>query len=222
MMRYLTAVSLLLAVYSCSKHSYPETRQRADNKTNSLYRKQAAIQPEYDKALYRCTVDGKTFMKSYHLSGILFIKKMDDDATSVVFQNEMGVTYFDFSWNKSNQFKVNSIMKQMNKDALIKTLQKDFEMLLVKLPNKYASGVYYFNNKDTAFVRYELAKGFVYYMVDNNKWLGIENADDKRKVVVFNFPPTPLKQLPDSMNITHLRANFTIDLKKMPQDNAAE
>lgn len=223
MMRYLLLVSCIIFFYACSKSSYPELRQRADNKTIALYRKQIALQPEYDKALYRCTVDGKTFMKSYHLSGILFIKKMEDGGTSVVFQNEMGVTYFDFSWNKNNLFKINAIIKQMNNDALVKTLQKDFEMLLVKLPNKYASGVYHFSNKDTSYVRYELAKGFVYYVINNdNQWLGIENADDKRKVVVFNFAPTPLKQLPDSMNIQHLRADFTIDLKRMSQENVAE
>lgn len=224
MMRSLAASSLVLFLASCHKQAYPDVKQRADNKVNALYRKQTDIQPVFDKMLYRCTVDGKTFLKSYHLSGILFLKNQEDGSTNVVFQNEMGISYFDFSWSKNNIFKVNSIIAQMNKEALIKTLRKDFEMLLVKLPNKYAGGVYYYNNKkDTAYVQYNLAKGFVNYLIDDNhQMLGIENADEKQKVVRFLFAPTPLRQLPDSLRIEHLRANFTIDLKKMPQENVAE
>jgi hypothetical protein len=142
----------------------------------------------------------------------------------VVFQNELGITYFDFSWNKNEQFSVNSIMKQMNKPALVKTLQKDFELLLLYHIPKYSNGQFHFNgDMDQSYIRYPLSKGFVYYVLDkDNKWTGIENADDKRKVVLFDFPSTPLKQLPEQITISHLRAHFTIDLKEIDANHAAE
>lgn len=187
-------------------------------------RKRAALQPEFSKMLYRCTVDGKTVLKKYHLSGILFIKKAEDKTTHVVFQNELGITYFDFSWSRNEQFKVNSIMKQMDKPALIKTLQKDFELLLMYHIPKYSNGQFHFNNdNDKSYIRYPLSKGFVYYVLDkDDKWDGIENADDKRKVVLFDFQPTTLKQLPAQITINHLRAHFTIDLKQINDNSAAE
>jgi len=216
-MRYFLILSLCCWVAACSKPTYPPLEQA---KYQRELRQSSYLTPEFDKALYRCVVDGKTFLKSYHFSGLLFIKKTDDRAINVVFQNEMGMTYFDFSWDKNDVFRVNQIMPQFNKPALIQTLQKDFELLLRKGLPKYANGQYHFNgDRDTTYVRFPLNNGYVFYKITADRQLtGIENADEKRKVVVFKISSTPLKELPEQILIQHLRANFTIDLKKIPDD----
>jgi len=219
-MRFFLILSLCCIVAACSKPAYPPLEQAKYQRT---LHKSAYLAPEFDKVLYRCLVDGKTFLKSYHLSGLLLIKKTEDDAVNVVFQNEMGITYFDFYWDKNNLFRVNQIMPQFNKTALIQTLRKDFELLLRKGLPKYANGQFYFNgNQDTTYLRFPLNKGFVFYLITQDGQLtGIENADDKKKVVVFHLSPAALKELPEHITVQHLRANFTIDLKKIPE-NAAE
>lgn len=218
-MRFFLILSLCCIVAACSKSAYTPLEQA---KYQRELRQSAYLAPEFDRALYRCLVDGKTFLKSYHLSGLLLIKKTEDHAVNVVFQNEMGITYFDFYWDKNGMFRVNQIMPQFNKTALVQTLQKDFELLMRKGLPKYANGQFHFNgDRDTTYVRFPLSKGFVFYLVTQDRQLtGIENADEKKKVVVFQISPTPLKELPEHIIIRHLRANFTIDLKKIPEDAA--
>jgi hypothetical protein len=137
----------------------------------------------------------------------------------------MGNTFFDFGWDKKDSFQVYNIIDQMNKPALIKTLKKDFELLLVKNIGNQPSGVYQFGkvSKDY-YVRFELDKGFVYYITDNERKLAtIENADDKRKVVVMDMKPaTDPQTLAQKISINHLRAGFTIDLKKIIPDDTVE
>jgi hypothetical protein len=220
-MRYFLFVSLSLLLFSCSGKIYQDKHEVTLSQSfiaNDL-------RPHFQKELYRCVVDGKFALKKFHLSGILYLKNFDDSTTRVVFQSEMGSTFFDFGWDKKDSFQVFSIIEQMNKPALIKTLKKDFELLLVKNLSNIPSGIYQFdkNNKEY-YVRFELNKGFVYYVADEDRRLtAIENADDKRKVIVMDMhPATPLQTLAEKITIRHLRAGFTIDLKKINNNDAAE
>jgi hypothetical protein len=220
-MRYFLLVSLSLLFFSCNKKIY------GDKKEVTLSQSYTAsdLRPHFEKELYRCVVDGKFALTRFHLSGILYLKNFPDGNTRVVFQSEMGNTFFDFGWDKKDSFQVYNIIDQMNKPALIKTLKKDFELLLVKNIGNQPSGVYQFGkvSKDY-YVRFELDKGFVYYITDNERKLAtIENADDKRKVVVMDMKPaTDPQTLAQKISINHLRAGFTIDLKKIIPDDTVE
>lgn len=221
-MRYLLYASLfILALSSCNKKAYQDKQEIT--LTSSL--SAADLRPGFETELYRCVVDGKFGLKKFHMSGLLYFKNFSDTATRVLFQSEMGSTFFDFGWDNRDSFRVYSIIDAMNKAALIKTLRKDFELLLVKNISKEPTGIYHFNNDPSKnFVRFELEKGFVYYVTNKERKLtGIENADEQRKVVVMKMTPTDTAQrLPVSLSINHLRAGFTIDLKKINRDDTAE
>jgi len=176
-MRYFLFISFLLFA-SCGS-PYKSLTQL----TNGAKSEQEVLKPHFKTALYRCIVDGKFLFKQFHLSGLLFFKNDADTATRVVFQNELGVTYFDFGWNKQDRFHVHFIMDKMNKPALIKTLKKDFELLLVK--NINTNSRQRFQNKaGQNVIRFGLEKGFVYYIYNKAGRLErIENADEKRTVV---------------------------------------
>lgn len=218
-MRYLIFVSLLFMV-GCSKTNYKDKKEVTLTKTFTA----ADFRPDFEKVLYRCEVNGKFALKKFHLSGILYIKNFDDKNTRVIFQSEMGATLFDFGWNANDSFQVYAIIDQMNKAALIKTLQKDFELLLVKKLNNKPEGDFNFDkNPDIFYTKFNLEKGFVYYVTNRSgKLISIENADDKQKVVLMKLgKETPLKTLPEALKIKHLRAGFTIDLKQINQDQDA-
>jgi hypothetical protein len=221
-MRYLLYASFfLLALSSCNKKIYREKQEIT--LTSPLTA--ADIRPAFEKELYRCVVDGKFGLKKFHMSGLLYFKNFSDTATRVLFQSELGSTFFDFGWDSKDSFRVYSIIDPMNKVALIKTLRKDFELLLVKNISKEPSGIYHFNNDPSKnFVRFGLNKGFVYYIVNKDRTLmGIENADEQRKVVVMKMTPADtVQRLPVALSINHLRAGFTIDLKKITRDDTAE
>ncbi|HQY12763.1 MAG TPA: hypothetical protein PK133_11145, partial [Ferruginibacter sp.] len=77
--------------------------------------------------LYSTTVD----VSGNHLSGLLLVKKMPDSSTRMVFSSEMGLSFFDFEFSADGNFKVYSIIKKMNRKAVIKTLRHDFELVLM-------------------------------------------------------------------------------------------
>lgn len=221
-MRYLPFVSLLLLLTGCSTQKYKGKKQVEITRNYTAH----SFKPVFEKALYRCNVDGKIALKKFRLSGILYLKNFEDGASRVVFQSEMGSTFFDFGWQGNDSFHVYNIIDQMNKAALIKTLRKDFEMLLARGISDQPQGIYQFNkNNSLYYSRFDLAKGFVYYVTNKEQELvAIENADDKEKIVLVDIKTVvPIGQLSPQMNIKHYKAGFTITLNKMnPTDDVTE
>lgn len=206
-MRYFLLVSLFLV--SCGnpyKHLIPQ------NSVHTI----PDFQPQFKTELYRCIVDGKFLFKKFHLSGLMYLKNFSDSSTRVVFQNEMGITYFDFGWNAADSFQVYYIIDEMNRPALIKTLRKDFELLLFK--NMGQPSVFLHNS--TIIYQFDRSKSFAYYyMTSENSLKKIEEADNKRKVISMKMtPPAVGGHLAENILIEHLRANFSISLNKINQD----
>ncbi|MEP7255741.1 MAG: hypothetical protein ABI666_08180 [Ferruginibacter sp.] len=168
------------------------------------------FKPAFTVALYNTTVD----VVGNHLSGLLLIKKMPDSSTRMVFSSETGFTFFDFEFAADGNFKVYSIIKKMNKRSVIKTLQHDFELVLMNGLNnnpatvKTDSGLLYFI--------YPQAKGFNYYITsaDGNELVHIERASYK-KTVVEAVMKNYINGIPDTIGISHKTFEFNIGLKRI-------
>jgi len=65
-----------------------------------------------------------------HISGLLLIKNMPDSSNRVVFTNEAGITFFDFGFSNDGSFVIHSIIRKLNKRPVVRTLRKDFELIL--------------------------------------------------------------------------------------------
>jgi hypothetical protein len=168
------------------------------------------FKPGMARALYSTSVDviGK------HISGLLLIKTLPDSSIRMVFSNEMGFSFFDFGFFPGNGFKVYQIIPQMNKKAVIKTLQKDFELVFFRnMPEKDrftlqdSSGIYY---------AYPQSRGINYYITspDCSKLLKMQRASKRKPVmdaIMFSAPGAA----PDSLFIKHLNFQFSITLKKI-------
>lgn len=96
------------------------------------YESALRYKPKVDRELYRCVVDGKFLLRKFHLSGILLFKSFDNGLVRAVFQNELGFSFFDFKWNAQDSFSVASVIEQLDKPAVVKTLRKDVEFVLMK------------------------------------------------------------------------------------------
>lgn len=220
-MRYSLFVSILCCgLMACSPKLYRDLKPRTEAAGPAYFSDPEKFRVDFDRELYSCQVYGKTPLgKRFNLSGLLFFKQLEDGSVRVVFQNQMGVSFFDFGWDTANVFTVYQVMDQMNKPALIKTLKKDFELLLYKNLKLPATGVYY-NGLGRDYVRYEMERGFVYYIFEQGDVVQIENADDKRKVVVMALEQAKgMNTLAEKLHIKHLRANFSIDLTKIQEEN---
>ena len=168
------------------------------------------FKPAFTVALYKTTVD----VVGNHLSGLLLIKKMPDSSIRMVFSNEIGFTFFDFEFAADGKFKVYSIIKKMNKRSVIKTLQHDFELVLMnRLDNNTATiqtdnGLIYFI--------FQQNKGYNYYITnaDGTELVRLERASNKKSIVeavMKNY----ITGIPDTIGISHKTFEFNIGLKRI-------
>ena len=203
-MNYLLLSSFLFLLLGCSP-AYKNMQVAAGDVT-SLQK----FKPDFSVALYSTQVD----VIGNHLSGLLLIKKMPDSSTRLVFSNEMGFKFFDFEFSADGNFKVYSVIKQMNKKAVLKTLRKDFELVLMnkldssKVDVRTDSGLLYYV--------FPNEKGYYYYITNQSgdQLLRMERAS-KRKVVVEAVIQNYVNGIPDSVNISHKKFGFIIALKRI-------
>jgi len=168
------------------------------------------FKPAFTVALYNTTVD----VVGNHLSGLLLIKKMPDSSTRMVFSNEMGFSFFDFEFKPDGDFKVYSIMKKLNKKSVIKTLQHDFELILMNnLDNSKA--VVKTNDGLTYFI-FPQSKGYNYYITNQtgDELVRMERASSK-KTIVEAVMKNYQNGVPDTIGISHKTFEFNIGLKRI-------
>jgi hypothetical protein len=126
----------------------------------------------------------------------------------------MGISFFDFSWDKDDNFKVNSIMPELDKPAVIKTLQKDLSLFLMKGLNKVSETHFTMNEED--YHRFSLEKGFAYYIEKTARLMRIENVGERKKVTTITLEgKTANKAMPEKVLFQHHKANFSIQLTKI-------
>ena len=205
-MRCLTFISCMLVLTACSS-SYKHL-QRTQEDVSCVQK----FRPDFTNALYYTEVNviGK------HLSGLLIIKFMPDSSTRMVFSNEAGFKFFDFEFAKDGNFKVFYIIDQMNKKAVVTTLRKDFEIIMMQPANMQHG--YMSRNIESAYNYYAFPqeKGFNYYITDStcNQLIRLERASSKKAVVKILMKDY-INGLPDTIGITHTNFNFNIGLKQL-------
>ena len=168
------------------------------------------FKPNFTVVLYNTTVD----VVGNHLSGLLLIKKMPDSSTRMVFSNEMGFSFFDFEFKPDGEFKVYSIMKKLNKKSVIKTLQHDFELILMN--NLDNSKAVIKTNEGLTYFIFPQSKGFNYYITNQsgNELVRMERASNK-KTIVEAVMKNYLDGIPDTIGISHKTFEFNIGLKRI-------
>ncbi len=204
-MCYLLLSSWLLVLFSCSP-AYKKMKVVTGN-ARCLQK----FKPAFKVALYSTKVD----VVGNHLSGLLLIKKMPDSSTRMVFSNEMGFKFFDFEFTPDGNFKVYSVIKQMNKKPVLKTLRKDFELILMERLDSNSVSIRRSNNGLLYYV-FPQTNGYYYYITDStgNSLVRMERAS-KRKTVVEATMENYIKGIPDSISVVHKKFSFTIGLKRI-------
>jgi hypothetical protein len=169
------------------------------------------FRPGFGSAIYRAGID----VTSKHLSGILIIKAMPDSSIRLVFTSENGYIFFDLSFLAGGGFKVYSINEKMNKKAVIKTLRKDFELVLMQHLREHKT--YSLKGDGLVYTAFPQTKGYYYYLTDSacNRLISMQRASSS-KVVVEAMMRMDQGSIPDTIGISHKNFNFDISLKKLP------
>ncbi len=206
-LRFVSIAAAALLLLSCG-HPYKHLRAISNGESVLRYK------PKIERELYRCVVDGRFLLRKFHLSGILLFKSFEDGSTRAVFQNELGFAFFDFKWNVQDSFSVASIIEQLNKPAVIKTLQRDMELTLMK--GLSANDEQYYKLDGDTVSRFPIGeKGAAWYRLQNGRVRLIDYVG-KSRITTIDLQGSGVKNaLPDVVHIKHHKAHFTIDLKKL-------
>ena len=102
----------------------------------------------------------------------------------------------------------------MNKRSVLKTLRKDFELILMdRLDNSTASVR---EGNGLLYYIFPQQKGFNYYITDSatNELVRLERASNS-KTVVEAVMQHYINGIPDTIGISHKTFDFTIGLKRI-------
>jgi hypothetical protein len=170
------------------------------------------FKPEFGHAVYKISVD----VVGKHISGLLVIKRMPDSSTRIVFTNEMGLSFFDFGFLPYDGFMVYQIVPQMNKKALVKTLRKDFDLIMFRSMD--SSKYYALADSGLVYHAFPQSKGINFYVTDTHcsKLVKMQRSSNIKPVMEAQLYGESNGNSPDSISIRHLNFNFSISLKKIP------
>ena len=169
------------------------------------------FRPAFAREEYKTSVD----VVGKHISGLLLVKYMTDSSTRIVFTNELGFSFFDFGFLPNNGFVVFHIVPQMNHPALIKTLRKDFDLILFR--NLDGSKSYDLMDSSEIYHAFPQKKGVNFYVTDEHcsRLIKMQRSSAKKPIMEAEFYNDVPGQSPDSISIRHLNFNFSIFLKKI-------
>ena len=170
----------------------------------------AKFKPVFKTTWYNASID----VVGKHLSGLLLFKTMPDSTIRVVFTNEVGITFFDFEFTPTGDFKVKQVIEQLDKDAVITLLRKDFELIMMK--GAKGSSIKTLARGEQIFYAVRGKKETDYFITDKDcgSLLKIEKASKRKKkteVILMG----ERAQAPDSVFLKHYTFNMQIGLKKI-------
>ena len=118
------------------------------------------------------------------LSGIFIAKRINDTTYRVVFTTEFGNKLLDFEISE-NDFKVNSIVDELDRKILINTLKTDFRLLL---KNSYVIQQQYDNSASKVCLTEEdSSNNYLFISKANNKLNKIVNATKRKERINLFF-----------------------------------
>jgi hypothetical protein len=202
--RFLIFLSFFFLNISCNQYRH---LKRTLPEANCLEK----FKPYFRREEYKLSVD----VVGKHISGLLLIKGMQDSSTRIVFTNEVGLSFFDFGFSRDGGFTVYHIVPQMNKPALIKTLRKDFELIMFR--NMDSNKSYNLVDSSTIYHAYPQTHGVNYYITDEqcSRLIKMQRSSDKKPIMEALFYDSLPGESPDSISIRHLNFKFSIYFKKI-------
>ena len=201
--RLLTVLLSILTLLSCSSYQSQLKPTQAD---------QACLQkfkPAFTSDWYKTSID----VRGHHLSGLLLFKTMPDKNMRVVFTNEVGTTFFDFEFTSGGSFTAHQVMNQINHKAVIQTLRRDIQLILMQGIDAPLTPL---SSGNDMWYAQENKKETTYFVTDLSckKLIRIETASKrKKKVDVVSFGQQ--NHSPDSVHLQHYNFAMQINLNRV-------
>jgi len=195
-MRYLLSSIMLLLFVSCG--SYPKKNGFAISQGSGI--ENPYFSDTAQDYVYKANIDA--FGNSF--SGIFIVKKLGHDHHRIAFTTEMGNKIFDFTFKKE-EFKVNHILNEMDKQLLINILKNDFQVLVKEHP--FVEKV--FQKYSTSIFQTLVGKKKYYHFLSGEKLTKVVRVGNRKEKVQFTF-----SEINDNIaqDIQILHKNFSLKI----------
>ncbi|WP_335965173.1 hypothetical protein [Galbibacter sp. PAP.153] len=140
------------------------------------------INPYFSNELTDYVYKVSISLQKQSFSGILILKKIDTNHHRVVFTTEMGNKIFDFSFFE-NDFKVNFILKKIDRKMLVNMLKNDFNTLTKEV--NPVTGTYIKEN--TIVYQTNMYEKNHYYFIRNEQLIKIVKTVGRKEKTIFLF-----------------------------------
>ncbi|PKA98650.1 hypothetical protein B0O79_2338 [Flavobacteriaceae bacterium MAR_2009_75] len=201
-MRILLTSLILFFLTGCA--SYP--KRNNFKALNSPVHQQKHLNPYFSDTtkdyVYKAKIEA--FDKTF--GGLFIIKKIDLNHHRVVFSTEMGNTIFDFSFQQG-EFKVNRILKEMDKKILITILKRDLQALIIE--NPFITETY--SVEDKVVVKSEILSKKHYFYLQDKQLQKIVRVKNGKPNVTLEFDNIEKSQV-KNVDITHQNIKLKISL----------
>jgi hypothetical protein len=152
------------------------------------------------------TVYGKDF------SGLLVTKQMSPQNYRVIFTTELGMKLFDFEF-KDATFTLHYCVPQFNQPKLLRTIQKDIEILLMNDLEKKHFEIYRDPPDLHTVYKLQTGKMFNYYFTEKSSGhlVKIEHSKKRTKKIIFTLN-NYVNDFPNNILIRHYTIKLKIEL----------
>ena len=151
---------------------------------------------------------------NHKFGGILIIKKTGEQKYRVVFTTEFGNKLFDFLYH-GETFAKNFIIDDLDKKLIVKTLQKDFKLLISeksKVQEKYD-----INNDEVFKTNTDNRSNFYFFNKKTHTLDKIVSTSKSKEKVVILFAEIG-DGIANRISINHQNINLKIELEKFAKD----
>ena len=153
--------------------------------------------------VYKCQMD----IYKNHVSGILIIKKINENFHRVVLTSDFGNKLIDFEVSE-NDFKLNYVLPDLDKKIVINFLKNDFQELLRQ---KYPVNESFENENSKIYLsKIEKKNYYLFFNKENNLLKQIIYTKNNKEKIDFSFDAKK-HIFADSLNLQH--KDFKINIK---------
>jgi len=202
-MRYLLISILIISVFGCkvaTVENFTESEVKSNDVVQNPYFSNANIDYVYkaDIAVY-----GNEF------SGILILKKVTPKKHRIVFTSQFGSTFFDIEFEK-NQYKINSIVKQLDRKIILNTLIRDFSLLIKERGT--VEGKYYDDTYNVLKNVRDKRSNYYFYNQSDMRLHKIVHTTKRKEKFIILFNDVSKDLIAENIRIDHKNIKLNIDL----------